>query len=254
MGSDQLLVEVEDKIARLTLNRPEVLNALSHELKSSLAAALTQANSNPDVRVVVLQGAGDRAFSAGQDLSETRDLDEEGARHWIDGYDRLYSAIREMDKIVIAKINGYAVGAGFQLTLLSDLRIASDSAKVGMTEVNAGLPCITGTGLLWPIAGEADARRLVLTGDLVDAIEAKAMGLVHEVVAKGELSDRVDELASRLTEKAPGAIKLTKEWCRMQGEDNYRRTIQHALEAHASAYGSGEPAEYMSRFLKKKRD
>jgi enoyl-CoA hydratase/carnithine racemase len=158
-----------------------------------------------------------------------------------------------MTKPVVARLHGYAVGAGLQVALLADLRIASEDLQVGLPELDIGSPCITGSGILWPIAGEAVVRRLVLTGDLISAREAERSGLVHEVTSPDGLDDRVKSLVAKLIEKAETPMRLTKEWLRLLTEKHFAKTLEHATQAHARNFSSGELTKGAERFLARKR-
>jgi enoyl-CoA hydratase/carnithine racemase len=153
---------------------------------------------------------------------------------------------------VIAGIRGYAVGSGFQLALLADLRVASPDARFAMTEVDVGIPCITGATLLWPILGRARTLDLILTGRVLGVQEAYSWGIVSEM-APGNPLDRAVELARQLAGKAQRAIRLNKQWINELTEDVYQRGVAVAKAAHTEAYGSGDAAAHMSRFLKKGR-
>ena len=252
MGDDSVTTDVLGNIAFLTLNRPRVLNAMNQQMRLALTQELQLMNETPGVRVVVIQGIG-RAFCAGQDQNESRVLDQAGASGRIQSYCALFDAMRHMTRPVIARLHGFAVGAGLQVALLADLRIASEDLRAGLPELDIGSPCITGSGILWPIAGEAVVRRLVLTGDLVSAPEAERIGLVHEVVPSDELDDRVGALAAKLAEKAEAPMRLTKEWLRLLTEEHFARTVEHATNAHARNFSSGEMTRGAARFLARKR-
>lgn len=252
MANDGVITEVQENVGYVTLSRPEVLNAMNQALRLALTRQLQLLNENPDVRVVVLKGTG-RAFCAGQDQRESRTLDQEGASARIQTYCTLFDAMRRMTKPVVARLHGFAVGAGLQLALLADLRIASEDLRVGLPELDIGSPCITGSGILWPIAGEAVVRRLVLTGDLVGAHEAERLGLVHEVVPPDELDDHVTALVAKLIEKPETPMRLTKEWLRLLTEEHFTKTWDQATETHAKNYVSGELTRGAERFLARKR-
>lgn len=240
-------------VAYVTLSRPEVLNALNHELRMGLIETLTRCNDDEATRVVVLRGEG-RAFCAGQDQKESSQFDHDGAALRIEMYGRLFSVLRDMSKPTIAKIKGYSVGAGFQVALLCDLRIAADTAKVGMTELNIGSPCITGSGILRQVAGsETPMKWLVLTGELISAAEAKSYNLVHEVVADEALDDRVDAVACIVAQKAPLALRLTKEWWRAMTREHFDATMKRAHSAHAENFARGGIKAGSTAFLARKR-
>ncbi len=251
--SDVLAVKDIGRVRVITLSRPDVLNAINRQMRAEMAEALRQANRDEAVGCVVLTGAGERAFAAGQDLREALQLTAERAPAWIDEFDALYSALRGLDKASIAAINGYAVGAGFQVTLLCDLRIASERAKVGMPEINDGIPCITGTWTLWDIIGRSRTTELVLTGRLLEAREALDWGLVHRVVPPAELMDAALALAEEMAAKPQTAIRLNKERWRQLTQRGAEEAREFARRAHAAAFASGEPRRAMEAFLARRK-
>ncbi|OFV84025.1 MAG: enoyl-CoA hydratase, partial [Acidobacteria bacterium RBG_16_64_8] len=184
---EHLIVEKHGAVRVITLNRPHVLNALNREMRRELTEAFVKANHDDEVGSIVLTGSGERAFAAGQDLNEAKEFTPERAHTWIDEFFALYSALRNLDKSVVAAVNGYAVGAGLQIALLTDLRIASERAQLGMPEIHDGIPCITGTWTLWDIIGRSRTEDLVLTGRLLGAQEALQWGLVNRVVPSADV-------------------------------------------------------------------
>ncbi len=248
-----IVFERKDAIAVVTLNRPEVLNALSRALKSELEDALGRIAADPGIRALVMIGAGDEAFSAGQDLNEAKDLDGPGAEEWVREYERLYEKFRALDIPIIAAVNGWAMGAGCQLTLLADIRISSETAKFGMPEIRDGIPAIFGLGLLWNIVGMSRSVYLVLTGDHLDADQALAAGLTVKVVPGAQLLATAEALARRLAEFAPIAMRLDKEWARRLTEEQFRATAHFCMGAQYESYAAGDAKRGMEAFLAKRR-
>ncbi len=185
-------LRVDGTSALITMDRPESMNAFNAEQRKLFRAALLEADANEAVRVIVITGRG-KAFCAGQDQYESAAMDAAGSAARIESYLDLYRIFRALKKPVIARINGVAAGAGLQIALLSDLRIASTQARFGMTEFKVGSAAIVGSALLWPIIGEASNKRLVLLADIASAEQSLAMGLVHEVVDDDALDARVAE-------------------------------------------------------------
>lgn len=249
--SEILLTEVCDGVATVTLNRPNVLNALNNDMRRGLTGVLTRLNEDDGVRVIVLQGAG-RAFCAGQDQKESKAFSRERASERIQAYGELFDTLRRTFKPVVSKIHGYSVGAGFQVALHSDLRIAAESAKVGLTELNIGAPCITGSGAMWPVAGAAVVKELVLTGAFVEARRAFELGLLTEVVPEERLAERVDEIVATLKEKPPLAVRITKQFWQRLTEADFRATMEFAASGHAESFESGELVEGATRFAERK--
>lgn len=208
-----LLVEKRDRVAYLTLNRPERLNTLTAALFDALIAAWRGAQDDPDVWAIVLTGAGDRGFCAGLELREyrERDLPSRLLELWrISGHGELDPRLHRWKPVVVA-INGAARAGGVSLALFGDLRIASERATFGYPEVLNGIPPGV-AGILLPRAiGVPAATRLLLLGEAVDAQEALRLGLVHEVVAHERLLERATELAQKLVRAAPLAVWATKQ-------------------------------------------
>ena len=250
--SDTLLVQVEEGIATLTLNRPQALNAVNHEQRQNLETAFKALDADPQVRAIVLKGAG-RSFCAGQDQKESAGLDAAGAARRIEAYASLYTVMRGISKPIIARLHGYATGAGLQLALLSDLRIADDTAKVGMTELNVGSAAIMGSAFLLPLIGEAAMRRLVLLSDFIDARQAQCMNLVHEVHAPEAADARVREIALGLAKRSPLGVALTREWWRILGDDVFFAAMDHARKAHARNFEAGGLSAGASKFVARKQ-
>lgn len=248
---NNILLKKEDKVATVTINRPDKMNAMNSPTRKELVSAFTDAANDKEIRAVILTGAGDRAFSAGQDLSESQTFSVDQASPWIKEFGQVYDAIIDMPKPIIARLNGVTVGAGFQIALLCDMRIASENAKVAMTEINVGIPCITGSFLLYHIAGYFQAAELTLTGSVVDAKRAAELGVINRVVPTGELDSTISDLTDNLKEKPPGAMALQKEWLRWFKRDLVE-VSKNAEEIHTKAFDSGEPAEMMKKFLEKR--
>ncbi len=199
---------VSGAVATLQLNRPEKLNAVTSEMRLALSAALADAVADPAVRVIVLAGAG-RSFCAGQDVDEIRAREvREDARSR--EFRELYEALRACPKPVIARLHGHVAGAGLQMALLCDLRIAGESARIGMVEFNIGLPVFIGSHLLRSVVGEAAMRRIVLYSDLIPAGESLRLGLAAEVHPDAALDARIGEIAAGLAARVPDAITQTK--------------------------------------------
>ncbi|HXJ80403.1 MAG TPA: enoyl-CoA hydratase/isomerase family protein [Candidatus Methylomirabilis sp.] len=247
-----ILFEQKDGIAVITLNRPRVLNALSRALKAEVSDALARIAADRGVRAVVLIGAG-KAFSAGQDLNEAKDLDGPGAEEWVREFERLYEQVRAVSVPIIAAVNGWAMGAGCQLALLADIRISSTTAKYGMPEIRDGIPAIFGLGLLWNLVGMSRSLYLVLSGDTLNAREAWQAGLTAKVVSPARLRREALALAGKLARFAPLALKLDKEWARRLTEEHFRATARFCVEAQHEAFAAGDAKRFMEEFLSKRR-
>lgn len=247
-----ILVEVKNGVATVVINRPKVLNALNKQTKQEITSALHEIRKDSLVRVVILKGAGTRTFSSGQDISETERFTESAVQKWIREFRDLYNAVRSLDVPVIAAIRGYATGAGWQLALLADIRVAGEDAKFGMTEVNIGIPCITGMGILMNYLAPSQVLPFILTGKIVDVREAERLGLVDVVVAPNEFEKTIDDIARDLASKPSIAIRLNKERFRQLTAEPLKDAYKYATNAHMSAFATGEPQKCMTAFLEKR--
>lgn len=210
--SDVLLVEkLEGNVALLTVNRPDKMNALNSKVRRSLFEAFRELKEDDEVRVVVITGAGDRAFIAGADIGEFKDAGAvEQYRSMQDG--DIYSLMEDFPKPIIAMINGFCLGGGCELSMACDIRISSDRARLGQPEINLGIiPGGGGTQRLPRLVGEGRAALLIMSGVLVEADEALDIGLVDSVFPADELREKTLEIARRIGSKSPIALQAAKE-------------------------------------------
>lgn len=254
---DTILVEVSDRIATITLNRPEKLNAFAGTMREDLADALDRAGSDPAVRCVILTGAG-RAFSSGGDIEAMRELqkrdDEEGFLRLLESGRRIVLAIRDMGKPVVAMIHGVAAGAGCNLALACDYRIASTEAKLGATFVRIGLhPDWGGTFFLPRLIGPSKALEVMMTGRMVGAEEALALGMVDRLVAPDELRDQTRGFAAQLASGPPLAIGDLKRAVYRSASQSLEQQLDLERENQARAFRSRDAAEGIAAFFEKRR-
>ena len=203
-----VLKSLEDGILTLTVHRPEALNALNRNVIDALSAALEAAQDNDDVRVIVLTGAGEKAFVAGADIKEFADFDqaqgEDLARR---GQRDLFDRVEQSRKPVVAAVNGFALGGGLELAMAAHVRIASSNARMGLPEVSLGvIPGYGGTQRLAQIVGKGKAMEMVLTGGMIDAEAALACGLVNQVVDQELLLETAQIMAGKIAKNAPTAL------------------------------------------------
>lgn len=213
MNYENVVVERDGPVGIITINRPQVLNALNDRTVAELDAALDELAADGEVRVIVITGAGPKAFVSGADINELRALQtaQQARRKAAEGQ-RVLRKIEALPKPVIAAINGYALGGGCEIAMACDIRVAADTAKLGQPEINLGiLPGYGGTQRLPRLIGRGRAKLLLFTGDMVDANEAYRLGLVDKVVPAAELMDQVKALAYSIASKAPVALALIKE-------------------------------------------
>lgn len=245
--------ELEAGVATITLDRPEALNSLERRLKGDLLAAIRHAGRDPDVRVVILTGAG-RAFCAGQDLKERllpepTPLDVEVRER----FNPIVSAIRLLDKPMIAAVNGVAAGAGASLAFACDLRIASTSASFVLAFGRIGLiPDNGATWLLPRLVGLARATELMLLPDPLPAVEALRIGLVYRIVAPEDLAVEAGRLAATLAAAAPRALALTKQALRRSLETGFEAAIDYEASLQGIAGRTADHAEGLAAFVEKR--
>lgn len=211
--TDNAILQVEEKnnAAVLTLNRPGVMNCLNFELLYALRDEIDRLQYRTDIRCVILTGAGEKAFCAGADLKERATLTQDEVKKFILTIRTLMSAIQNLPIPVIAAVNGIALGGGTELALASDIRIASETAAMGLTETRlAIIPGGGGTQRLPRIIGVAKAKELIFTGRRVDAGEALDMGLVNQVTPPGNLMDACLDMAAMIAETGPIAVEMAK--------------------------------------------
>src|SRR3954464_828345 len=208
MSFENLLLERDGAVAILTINRPKVLNALNAQTLDELRRAILELKGDDSVRVVVLTGAGEKSFVAGADINElATQTPVSGREHAMSGQ-HILDLIEYMGKPVIAAINGYALGGGWELAMACTIRLAADTAKLGQPEINLGLiPGYAGTQRLSRLVGRGRALELLLTGDQISAQEAYRLGLVNRVFPGAELMAEATKLASALASKAPVAVR-----------------------------------------------
>ena len=209
---DVLLVErLEGRVALLTVNRPEKMNALNSEVRQALFAAFRELAGDDGVRVVVITGAGEKAFIAGADIAEFKDARAVEQYRSMQAGD-IYSLMEAFPKPIIAMINGFCLGGGCELAMACDIRIASEKAKLGQPEVNLGIiPGGGGTQRLPRLVGEGHANRLIMSGALIGAEEAARIGLVEQVLPADELRAATLELARGIASRSPIALQAAKE-------------------------------------------
>lgn len=253
MPYKHILVEVADGVAVVTLNRPKVLNALNAALLGELDAALDALGADDAVRAVILTGAGEKAFAAGADIQELAVLSGVEGQALAERGQRVFSKLETLGKPVIAAIHGFALGGGCELAMAAAIRIASEGARLGQPEVKLGLiPGYGGSQRLPRLVGKGAALKLLLTGEMVSAVEALRIGLVDEVVPASELMGRARELASSIAAAAPIAVRQ----CLAAVRAGYDLPLNEA-QAHEAALfgiccGTEDKAEGTRAFLEKR--
>lgn len=253
-GYKTLLYSVQDQIATITFNRPKVLNALNWDIFTELQDAVVKADNDDGVKVIVLTGAGEKAFVAGGDLSQMYQLDTiDKARKWIELTHKTAYLLENASKPVIAAVNGFALGGGCEIALACDIRIASEKATFGLPETGLGIiPGCGGTQRLPRIIGRGLAKYYIFTGDKIKAPEALAIGLVEKVVPEDKLMETVQEVANKIVAKGPLAIKMAKLAVNKGVEMELNAGISYEFEAYCLTLCSQEAKEAMQAFLEKR--
>ena len=208
MDYNNLLVEIENKIAVVTLNRPQALNALNKDLLNELSLFLDEAEKNTEIRVIILTGSGEKSFVAGADIKEFSNFSgQQGELLAKEGQDKVFNKVENFPKPVIAAVNGFALGGGLELAMSAHFRIASENAKLGLPEVTLGLiPGYGGTQRLPKLIGKGRAAQMIFTAEMIPAQRAYETGLVNEVVPQVELLDRAKAIAAKIAANSSTAI------------------------------------------------
>jgi len=254
MDFKNTLYEKRDGIATITINRPATLNVLNGETILEISSRLEEAKKDENVKVIVITGAGEKAFCAGLDLKTVKDVNVVRAVETSKIGQKLTLAVEELEKPVIAAINGYALGGGLELAMACDIRIASENARVGQPEVNVGLlPGWGGTQRLPRLVGKGIAKELTFTGKMIDAKTAERIGLVNTVVPPEKLQSTVEELAKEIMSKPPIAIKLVKELINNSIETDQATGLMHEAEAFGILSSTEDFREGVSAFMEKRK-
>ncbi len=257
MAYHHILYEKKEAITCITMNRPP-LNVLNRQTMDELEHALLSARDDPDVRVVILTGAGEKAFIAGADISEIQAMVAKGP---LDGREafarrgqRLVTNVERLGKPVIAAVNGYALGGGCEIVEAAHLAIAAENAKFGQPEVNLGFnPCWGGTQRLSKLIGKKRALLMQLTGQMIDAQEALRIGLVNQVVPLGELLPTAARLANSIGEKSPVAIRLILEAVNHGSEMALDEALRYEADLFGLACSTEDIQEGLKAFLEKRK-
>jgi len=254
MSFRTLLTEDRGAIRRITINRPDKLNALNRETLGELDLAFAQAAADDGIRVVILRGAGGKAFVAGADISELAALSPVQARDFSRFGQNMMLRVEHLGKPVIAEIGGFALGGGMELAMCCHLRIASEKAKFGQPEINLGLlPGFGGTQRLLRLAGRAAALELCLTGMQIDAARALALGVVNRVVAPEALEAETQALAEQLANAAPQALRGILDAVIIGGECGLQQGLDYETNAFAVCTSTEDMREGTRAFLERRK-
>jgi enoyl-CoA hydratase len=252
MAYETILLVIRGPVAFIRFNRPDKLNAMNSKMKDETIAALRELEADDAVRIAVFTGAGDKAFVAGADINEFKD--RTALEQW-DLFQQpfLYDAVERFPKPVIAMINGYCLGGGCELALACDIRIASDRAQIGQPEINIGIiPGGGGSQRLPRAVGLGKALQLILTGDRIPASEAYRVGLVDEVVPHDQLEARTLEIANRIAEKSPVAVRLAKQAVKASARMGLEEGLRYERSLFSLVFATHDKDEGVRAFLEKR--
>ncbi len=254
MSYNNILLEVHDQILTVTINRPKQLNALNTETISELSLVIKEAQENADVKVIVLTGSGDKAFVAGADIKEFAGFTiDQGKALSAEGHNKLFNAVEECSKPIIAAVNGFALGGGLELAMSCHMRVASTNAKMGLPEVSLGvIPGYGGTQRLPQLVGKGKANELIFTAQMIGADEALSLGLVNYSVAPEELMDKCFEIAKKIKNNSSSAISCAIKAVNAQfkeGEDGFEEEIKQ----FGNCFATDDFKEGTSAFMERRK-
>jgi len=247
-----IILENQDGLGYLTLNRPEVYNAISQELIDEVSDALQRVDKDDDIKVLIITGAG-KGFQAGADIRELSTMKPMDILRWNEGLVRINAAVEKLRQPVIAAINGVAMGGGLELALSCTLRIAAENAKMGLPEVKLGIiPGTGGTQRLPRLIGKGRAYEMLLTGDPVDAQQAYHIGLVNKVVPKGDAVTAAEEMARKIMANGPIAIEMCKDSVEIGMDLPIEHAVQYSQKNCITCFSTEDMKEGTSAFIEKR--
>ncbi|WP_294285883.1 enoyl-CoA hydratase-related protein [uncultured Chryseobacterium sp.] len=252
MSYENILLQKEDRISIITINRPESLNALNAKTISELSSALNELDSDTSCRVIIFTGSGEKSFVAGADIKEFSDFGQEQAEELArNGQNSLFNKIENMTKPVIAAVNGFALGGGLELAMACHIRYASENAKLGLPEVTLGLlPGYGGTQRLPKLVGKGIANEMIFSAKMVPAAKAKETGLVNEVYPIEELLTKAKELARTIANNSPMAISKAIHAVNLSDTD---RGFETEITYFGELFEMDDKKEGVSAFLEKRK-
>ncbi|OAT81836.1 enoyl-CoA hydratase-related protein [Desulfotomaculum copahuensis] len=254
MTWNNILLEKEGPVAVLTINRPKVLNALNAETLSEIDAAMDELAADNTVRVLIITGAGEKAFVAGADIAFMSRLTPLEARNFSRLGQKVFSKIENLPKAVIAAVNGFALGGGCELAMACDIRVASEKAKFGQPEVGLGLIAgFGGTQRLTRLVNPGLAKEILFTADVYKAEDAARMGLVNHVLPAEELLSFCKEMASRIAARGPLAVAMTKEAVNNGLEMDLEKALAHEADLFGLVFTTADRREGIDAFLNKRK-
>jgi enoyl-CoA hydratase len=254
MNYQNLLIEKKDNIAIVKINRPDKMNALNSQTMSEIKSAFKELKSDSGTFVVIITGSGEKAFVAGADIAELHKLDVITGKTFAENGQDIFNLIENLDKPVIAAVNGFALGGGCELALACHIRVASENAKFGQPEVNLGIiPGYGGTQRLTRLINSGRAMEYILTGDMIDANEALRLGLVNKVYPQAELMNKTLEMAGKIVAKGQQAIRLSVKAVNIVDEVSGKEGLNYEASLFSLACGTEDFKEGTKAFLEKRK-
>ena len=251
--NDAVTVEIDNRTAIVRLNRPAAMNAVNDALRQGLRRTLRELDDSDACDAIVLTGSGERAFCAGQDLEESAGIEPATLAGWLNRQHAMYQAVRDVNKPLIAAINGTAAGAGFQIALMCDLRVAHPAVQMGQPEVRAGLASIVGSYLMSLQIGQSLNQQLSLTGELIDGTRAHALGLVNDLMPAADVLSQAIARARALAALPATAVRVTKQRFRERTQAGFEEACTAGIRYQLECYATGEPARVMQAFLMRRQ-
>lgn len=243
-------IETHGQTGLLRLNRPEKLNAWHKPMRDEIIAALKTFDADESIRAIIMTGAGDRAFCAGQDLAEAHGFDVTASEAWMHEWEDYYDTIRSLSKPLVMALNGTAAGSAFQVALLGDIRVGHPGVRMGQPEINSGIASVTGPWIMQSMIGMSRTIELTLTGRMMEAEECHRIGLIHHLVPADQVLPRAMEVAALLASKPPVAMRLDKARFREMTQPGFEEAIRAGIRIQGESYATGEPQRMMEEFFR----
>ena len=246
-----IIFEEKKNIAIITLNREKTLNAWTSQIRKKICNIFSEIKKKKRIKAVIITGSGYKAFCSGQDLNEIKNFKSKNVNKWINEFKEVYVAVRSAEIPVVGAINGVAAGSGFQLALLTDIRVTHSKARKGQVQINSGVVSVIGPWIIEKVLGMSKTIELCLTGKLIDGKEAKKIGIVHYLTKKNKVMFLSLKIAKQLSEKPNKAMKLTKKRIWEMFRKDMNEVFTKAKVYHKKSFDSGEPQKKSKFFLKK---
>ena len=251
--SKKIVFELKKNIAVIKLNNPKKLNAWDFEMRSQIISLIKKIKKNRNIKALIFTGYGVKAFCSGQDLKEIKNFkNSKIVFNWINQFKTLYKLIRSLEIPTIAAINGVAAGSGFQLALLTDIRVSYSKVKMGQVEINSGIVSVIGPWIIEKILGLNNAIELSLSGRLISGTEAYKIGAINHLVSHNSVLNNSIKIAKELANKPSNAMRLTKKRIWEMFSKDFDQTFKKAMSYHKKSFKLGEPQAGSKNFFEKK--